>query len=101
MRSQQNRVERIFALPSHFEGMPIVSVEAQCSSLPCVFSGKITRQAEISNACKFVAIRSASAWAEAINEFKKYDRTKIRLTKELDVLSSKKQSGTLDWILEE
>lgn len=91
----------VFALPSHFEGMPIVSVEAQCSSLPCVFSGKITRQADISNACKFVAIRSASAWAEAINEFKKYDRTKIRLTKELDVLSSKKQSGTLDWILEE
>lgn len=32
----------IFLLPSNFEGLPIVGIEAQTSGLPCIFSDKIT-----------------------------------------------------------
>lgn len=34
----------IFLLPSRFEGLPIVGVEAQFSGLPCIFSDKITEE---------------------------------------------------------
>ncbi len=73
----------VFALPSHFEGMPIVSVEAQCSSLPCVFSDKITKEAEISNMCKFLPITNAELWAESILSFKNTNRSDMKLTKDL------------------
>ncbi|ETP67654.1 hypothetical protein G159_16270 [Planococcus glaciei CHR43] len=34
----------IFALPSKFEGFPVVAIEAQCSGLKCIFSDKITKE---------------------------------------------------------
>ena len=34
----------MFVMPSLYEGLPIVGIEAQCSGLPCVFSDKIDKQ---------------------------------------------------------
>lgn len=43
----------VFILPSHFEGLPIVGVEAQAAGLPVIFSDKITREAKIINNVSF------------------------------------------------
>lgn len=83
----------VFALPSVFEGMPIVSVEAQCSSLPCVFSNTITDEAKISNMCEFVSIEANSVekWADALLKYKNADRSKMKITKDLSCFEVKNQ----------
>ena len=47
----------VFILPSHFEGLPIVGVEAQAAGLPVIFSDKITREAKIINNVSFLSIK--------------------------------------------
>lgn len=61
----------LFVLPSHFEGMPIVSVEAQCAGLPCIFSENITKQAQITPNCRFLPIDDPALWAEEILRMKR------------------------------
>lgn len=57
----------VFALPSRFEGLPLVGVEAQAAGLPVLFSDTISRQAGLSDGARFLPIDEASAdlWAEA------------------------------------
>lgn len=57
----------LFLLPSNFEGLPIVGVEAQCCGLPCVMSSTITREARITKRCYFLSIKGgAERWADFI-----------------------------------
>lgn len=55
-----------FLLSSLFEGLPMVSVEAQASGLPCFFSENISKDADITKEATFTPINSAENWAEAI-----------------------------------
>ena len=56
----------VFILPSLFEGLPIVMVEAQVSGLPCIVSDVITSEANISGNVTFLPIDDASIWGEVI-----------------------------------
>ena len=57
----------VFVLPSIWEGLPVVSVEAQAADLPCVFSASITREIHILKKSQFVDLKAGpKAWAEAI-----------------------------------
>lgn len=61
-----------FILPSFFEGLPIVGVEAQASGLPCLFSDTITRQLKLTNAVQFLDIKQpSSVWCSAFAEMTK------------------------------
>lgn len=57
----------VFVLPSIWEGLPVVGVEAQANDLPCIFSDSVTREIEMSEKTKFISLQSpVSEWADAI-----------------------------------
>ncbi len=54
----------VFLLPSLFEGLPVVGVEAQASGLPCLFSNRITKEVRLTDRAYFLALEhSAEEWA--------------------------------------
>lgn len=56
-----------FILPSKFEGLPVVGIEAQAAGLPCFFSDTITREVGITNLASFISLEDSSVdWAERI-----------------------------------
>lgn len=72
----------LFVLPSLYEGLPVVGVEAQVSGLPCIFSNEITREVAITENVYFLPIDgSVSDWCSQITNFKNLDlkRDKLKL----------------------
>ena len=55
-----------FVLPSRFEGLPIVGVEAQAAGVPCIVSDAITRELNINGLVRFVSLRDKDKWVNSI-----------------------------------
>lgn len=54
-------------LPSFFEGLGIVLIEAQATSLPCIASNNIPKETDVSPLISYLSLQnSAKDWAEAI-----------------------------------
>lgn len=56
----------VFLLPSLYEGLPIVGVEAQANGLECLFSTFITKEIKLLNSSEFLDINSPDEWAKKI-----------------------------------
>ena len=57
----------VFVLPSLFEGIPVVGVEAQFSDLPCLFSDKTPDEVKFNVRTKFIGLDKAPEfWANEI-----------------------------------
>lgn len=68
-----------FVLPSFFEGLPVVGVEAQASGLTCIFSDRITKEINLTEKVKFVSINSINDWINALKNLKLNDDRKKNL----------------------
>lgn len=62
----------VFVMPSLFEGLPLVGVEAQANGLPCLFSDSISDEILLTNNAEKMSLnRSPSEWANKIVSMKR------------------------------
>lgn len=60
----------VFCLPSEFEGLGMVAVEAEASGLPCVLSDAVPGDADPVGAAVFLPTNDEKAWSEAIENLR-------------------------------
>lgn len=75
----------LFLLPSLYEGLPVVGVEAQASGNLCYFSNDMTKETKVLYSTKFMSLdNTAKEWAKEIlkdvKAYKKHD-TKEEISK--------------------
>lgn len=57
----------IFVLPSFFEGLPFVAIEAQAKGLPCIFSDSVPRKTDLGlGLIKYISLDDESEWIKTI-----------------------------------
>lgn len=85
----------VFVLPSIWEGLPVVGIEAQANDLPCIFSDSITNEICITTKTELVSLStSPSEWANMIitkfNNSERCDNTDIISNHHYDIASESK-----------
>lgn len=65
----------VFALPSKYEGLPVVLLEAQINGLPCIVSDKVTREVDFGNIIWESIDIAPEVWAKRILTIKIPDGT--------------------------
>jgi glycosyltransferase involved in cell wall biosynthesis len=57
-----------FVMPSLFEGLPFVLVEAQSAGLPCVVSNTVDRNVKLTDILSFLSLEESSeVWAKEVS----------------------------------
>ena len=92
----------LFVMPSLYEGLPIVAVEAQTNGLSCIFSDTVSKDADLSNNCSYVSLDDDKNWKIEIEKRAKvrYDGVKKIKTRKFDIASTVKMlEKTFDVLL--
>lgn len=69
---QRDDVDRLyqafdaFVLPSFYEGLGLVGIEAQRAGLPCFLSDRIPKEADVTGSCKFLSVDIVSEWKKSL-----------------------------------
>lgn len=65
----------VFVLPSLYEGLGMVLIEAQCAGLPCVTSTEVPKVANITNSVNFISLNeNIENWSKDIINISRKDR---------------------------
>jgi len=70
----------VFILPSLWEGLPLVGIEAQTAGLPCIFSDRVSYETAITDQCIFLSLNNNTQWIDSIisvNAVRKNNRKEI------------------------
>lgn len=68
----------VLALPSLYEGMPNVVIEAQAAGLACAVSNTVTRQADVTGLVEYLPIDDPTAWTKALESAATMERLDTR-----------------------
>ncbi|MCH5191134.1 MAG: glycosyltransferase family 1 protein [Oscillospiraceae bacterium] len=78
VRSDVHRILQamdLLLLPSRFEGLPVVLIEAQSSGLRCLTSSAVTKAAKVTELVQYINLNaSASFWAKRALQCARYER---------------------------
>lgn len=88
----------VFVLPSKFEGLPLVLIEAQVAGLPCIIADNITQEVDITGKVVSLSIQSnPHVWAEKIvGIFKNNSRNEIEYKDNAKLFDIRKNSMELE-----
>ena len=63
----------VFCLPSLFEGMPVVTIEAQANGLPTLISDSVTKEAGRNGNCVFLPLDKPEEWIRSFHSLSRTD----------------------------
>ncbi|SHE87598.1 Glycosyltransferase involved in cell wall bisynthesis [Atopostipes suicloacalis DSM 15692] len=88
----------LFVLPSLYEGLPTVAVEAQAAGIPCLLSTEITEEVDLGmGIVRFLDLEDMDSWMESIVESTELKRVseKRRLDNLVEKKFTNEESGKL------
>ena len=85
----------VFVLPSVFEGLPVVGIEAQVCGLPSLFADTITAEVGISRNARFIGLDSLENWIREIETAALADRQENIASLNIDSYKIETQSSVL------
>lgn len=87
----------LFLLPSLFEGLPVVGIEAQAAGLPCLMADTITKETDLFGLVEFVSLKSSpKMWADKIiNMLIDFSRKDTTEEMTINGYNVKEQEGSL------
>lgn len=80
----------LFLLPSLYEGLPLVLIEAQAAGLKCVISDTVSRETDLTQTSIYLPIDTIEPWVNAISK-ERYHTDERKIISEANIIKIKKQ----------
>ncbi len=90
----------VFCLPSEFEGLGMVAIEAEATGCPCIFSNCVPRDADPAYSARFLQLDDEESWVGAILSVMPGARCSVHMGgfSKFDIRDSAK--GLVEWYSE-